>query len=316
MKISVIIPTLNGLKLLEKNLPSVIISLGDFDSEIIVVDNGSSDETSNFLKEKYPNIRLISLDKNYGFSIACNRGAEKANGNLLLFLNNDVKPEKDFLKPLISDLKDDIFSVSSLQIVPDKQGEHFEGASYGYYEFGIIRFKNMFSKLKEIKKTIEILYPAGGCFLTAKDKFVAIGGFSEIYSPFYWEDVDLGYRAWKRGWISLFEPKSVVCHNHESTAKKISVKYIKKISERNKFLFNWINLTNKQKLLFNLLSIPFRVTLQLFKGNYFSTLGFLMALSKFGQIITIRKENVKYQKMSDNDILERDWFKQDNIYEE
>ncbi len=113
MKFSIIIPNWNGEKLLENNLPAVFRSGA---GQIIVVDNGSEDGSVSLLKNlqvQYPQLKIIFNQKNLGFARAVNQGVKRAENEIVVLLNNDVVPEKDFLKPLEEDFKDPrVFAVS------------------------------------------------------------------------------------------------------------------------------------------------------------------------------------------------------------
>ena len=95
MKVSVIIPNYNGQKLLADNLPHVLKACPN--CEIIVVDDASTDNSVSFLNSKFPQIKIIQNKSNMRFAKTCNFGAQKAEGDILVFLNSDVRPEKDFL---------------------------------------------------------------------------------------------------------------------------------------------------------------------------------------------------------------------------
>lgn len=237
LKVSVIIPNYNGQDLLAKNLPYV---LSAFDNkannirEIIIVDDGSEDGSIKYLKEKFPKIRLIKHKINRGFPAAVNTGARSAKYEILVLLNTDVRPNKDFLEKVIPHFNNDkVFAVS------------FHEKEYGWAK-GL--FKDGFighvpgGKSRTAHQTFWI---SGGSGAFRRSYWMKLKGMDEVlYSPFYWEDVDLSYRAAKRGWELLWEPKSIVIHDHESTTRKISEKYRQRIQERNQLLFIWKNLTS------------------------------------------------------------------------
>src|SRR5687767_13648160 len=99
MKISIVIPNYNGRLLLEKNLPKVIKESKD--AEIIVVDDASTDDSIDFLKKNFTKIKVIKKDKNTGFSSTVNLGVQKATGELVVLLNSDAYPKKNYLNTLI-----------------------------------------------------------------------------------------------------------------------------------------------------------------------------------------------------------------------
>jgi len=234
MKFSIIIPNWNGEKLLKENLPAVLSTSAD---EVIIVDNGSTDGSLQFLKKlknKSSMVRIIELEKNYGFGYACNLGVKKAVGEVIVLLNNDVVPEKDFLKPLKEDFKDPrVFAVSL--------GEPQWSWAKGKWEKGFVEHES-----GPKTKTPHISFWAnGGSGAFRKSVWEKLGGLDEIFAPFYWEDIDLSYRAWKRGYQVLWEPKSIVHHQHESTiGSHFSKSYIDFISQRNQLLFVLKNITN------------------------------------------------------------------------
>ena len=234
MKFSIVIPNWNGEKLLKENLPAVL-STGA--NEVIIVDNGSIDGSLQFLKKlknKSSMVRIIELEKNYGFGHACNLGVKKAVGEVIVLLNNDVVPEKDFLKPLEEDFKDQrVFAVSL--------GEPQWSWAKGKWEKGFVEHESG----PKTKRTHVSFWANGGSGAFRKSVWGKLGGLDEIFAPFYWEDIDLSYRAWKRGYQVLWEPKSVVHHQHESTiGSHFSKSYIDFISQRNQLLFVLKNITN------------------------------------------------------------------------
>jgi len=234
MKFSIVIPNWNGQKLLEKNLPAVLATGAN---EVIIVDNGSTDGSVELLKQlkiKSSMVRTIELEKNYGFSYACNLGVKEAKSEIVVLLNNDVVPEKDFLTPLVEDFQaSKVFAVS----LNEPQWSWAKG-----------QWVKGFVEHQPGKKTNKVhisFWAGGGSGAFRKSVWEKLGGLDEIFAPFYWEDIDLSYRAWKRGYQVLWEPKSVVHHQHESTIGfHFSKSYIDFISQRNQLLFVLKNITN------------------------------------------------------------------------
>src|SRR6185295_3297405 len=219
--VSVVIPNWNGRDLLEKYLPSVIDALADSpDSEIIVVDNGSHDGSAQFLDEHFPQVRILSLERNLGFGGGSNTGFEAARHDIVVLLNNDMRVERNFLQPLLDGFKDDKTFAVSCQIFfsdPDKLREE-SGLTEGWWQQGALRVGHRLEP--EIQELYPCFYGGGGSSAFDRRKFLELGGFDELLQPFYLEDTDLGYMAWKRGSKVLYQPASVVFHEHRGTIGK------------------------------------------------------------------------------------------------
>lgn len=209
-KVSVIIPNWNGKKLLEKNLPLVFRVLPK-GTEVIIVDDGSTDGSQEYLKKlKTQNSRLKVFfnKKNLGFAKAVNQGVEKAHGEIVVLLNNDVIPQKDFLKPLEKDFRDPkVFAVS------------FNEQNWSWAK---LKWVNGFVEHEPGPKVDKVhisAWTSGGSGAFRKKIWEKLGGFDEMYSPFYWEDIDLSYRAWKRGYKVLWNQSQWLITNTKKQLK-------------------------------------------------------------------------------------------------
>ncbi len=260
MNISVIIPNYNGKNLLEKNLPIVISQLEkyrDGKAEIIVVDDGSMDESVSYLKnasEKFDNLKFFVNDKNLGFSSTVNRGVKESVGEILILLNTDVYPQDGFLNPLLQHFKDEsIFAVGCMDKSIENGKTVLRGRGLGKWERGFLIHKR-----GEVDKT-NTLWVSGGSGVFRREMWDKLGGFNEFYNPFYWEDIDLSYRALKSGFKIVFEPKSIVFHEHEKGAIKSKYKEsdIREISYRNQFIFVWENATDYSLQLSHIIWLPY-----------------------------------------------------------
>jgi len=188
-------------------------------------------------------IKLIKNERNLGFASTVNRGVEEAKGEVIVLLNTDVYPEEGFLEPILLHFRDPkVFAVGML----DKSIENDKIVRRGR---GVAEWRRGFyiHSRGEVNKT-DTAWVSGGSGAFKKAIWEKLDGFDEIYNPFYWEDIDLSYRAQKKGYKILFEPKSVVVHDHEKGAIKsrFSSWKIKSISFRNQFLFVWKNADFKQ----------------------------------------------------------------------
>jgi len=211
--ISIIIINYNGKQFLQNCIDSIYAgSYKNF--EIILVDNNSSDDSLTLIHVNYPEVHVISLEKNYGFAYPCNVGAKNANGEFLMFLNNDTFVSKNWLEPLIEtmNLDSDIAICQSLLL---KEDNSVDSAGDFIDEFG-----RAFSSKKIPTSASLILSGKGAAILVRKKIFWNIGGFNELFFVSF-EDVDLGWRSWIYGYKVMVVPESIVYHLGGSTIKKM-----------------------------------------------------------------------------------------------
>jgi len=293
MKVSIVIPCYNTRDLILKNLPTVIAAAKNEANriiEVIVVDDGSPDDSAKVVKDNFPEVRLIRHKINRGFSCAVNTGVRMAKGALVVLLNTDVIPSSNFLAPVLPLYENKkVFAVSL----------HEEGYSWAKSNFSSGYLAH--SQGEVSGETHPSFWASGGSAVFRRDYWVKLGGMDEkIFSPFYWEDLDLSYRALKRGLQILWEPKAMVVHKHESTISKFSKSYIQRIRERNELLFIWKNITSARLLRRHLVAVASRT---LRHPGYFRII--LMALLKLPAIFRARKREIREAKLSDETIFER-----------
>lgn len=256
--ISAVIPNYNGRKLLEQNLPSVYEALNNAktDFEIIITDDCSTDSSVAFIRQNYPLIRLIINDKNQGFSVSCNKGIALARKDLILLLNTDIELNRNYFESQFKYFElADTFGVMS-KIIGAKNGETQDTARFLKYSGFKIKANNFYHLTDEDFLT-PTAYLSGANALIDTKKLKEIGGFDEIFSPFYCEDFELGLRAWRLGWKCYYDPKSYCIHDHSSTTKNYRTRnWVKAIFFRNKFFVHAIHLERNQ-LAFWFLQITF-----------------------------------------------------------
>lgn len=251
--VSIILPNYNGAGLLEKNLPSLLEAIDGFEHEIIVIDDCSSDNSVSFLEQTYPDIKVIKNAANLGFSATCNKGIYAARMELLCVVNTDVTFTPDYFTIAIKEFDDaSLFAIkgdiinynSSFEDVID-----INSTARLYYKRGFLRFdtKTPLTKRTLISGDIEQFVGLGCCFVCRREQILELDGFDEIYSPFYWEDGDLGLRAVQKGFNLLYLPEAKVFHQSSSTISNYrSHNQRRLVSIRNKFLFTWRHLDKKR----------------------------------------------------------------------
>jgi len=139
------------------------------------------------------------------------------------------------------------------------------------------------------RQSLKSLFAAGGSAAIRKEMFVQLGGFLSIYRPFYYEDRDLGTRAWKRGWKTYFEPTSRVVHDHSSTIKRFfPIKKTKIIKRRNRLFYLWLHLSTPKLFLSHIPWIFVRLLSRLLRFDAVYALALFSALLKVKEVIKLR----------------------------
>lgn len=229
-KAAVVILNWNGRKLLEEFLPSVVQYSSLPDVEIVVADNGSTDDSIGFLSNAYPQITRIVLPENYGFADGYNRALEKVETEYFILLNSDVEVTENWLTPMIDYLDEnrDVVAVQP-KIKAQRSKEYFEyaGASGGFldkYGYPFCRgriFMHVEKDSDQYNEPIDILWATGACLVIRSKEFFDAGGFDASFFA-HMEEIDLCWRLNCRGKRIVCLPSSTVFHVGAATLKKES----------------------------------------------------------------------------------------------
>ncbi|MCE7864549.1 MAG: glycosyltransferase [Bacteroidetes bacterium CHB5] len=248
--ISVVIPNYNGRNLFPQTLPFVFKALENcgLPFEVIIVDDCSTDESVEFLRQNYPQVQVVVNEVNQGFAPTINRGAFLAKFDLLFLLNSDVKLEPDYFEHLLPyfDQPDTFGVMGRIENWDDDTIQ--DGAKFpALHGVKIKTFVNYLPVQKPIEQKVWTMYLSGAEALVRTEKFVLLGGFDEIFAPYYIEDYELSLRAWRLGWVCYYEHKSVCRHKTSSSIKSKSRKrQIQMIYYRNKLFLHAIHLSKLQ----------------------------------------------------------------------
>jgi GT2 family glycosyltransferase/glycosyltransferase involved in cell wall biosynthesis len=258
---SIIVLNWNGKELLAQGLPSIIeaVRVDRRPHEILVVDNGSSDGSVEFLGENFPGIRVLALKNNLGFAEGNNAGVGAARHDIVVLLNNDMVVDPGFLGPLLRGFRPETFAVSSQIHLQDPAKKREEtGRTVAVFRRGMIDYSHReMDNPPYPRNYYPVFWAGGGSSAFHREKFLSLGGFRTIYSPAYVEDADLSYQAWKAGWEVLLAPDSVVYHKHRtSTAQRFSPPQLQSLILRNQLLFIWKNIHSPNLLLSHLCFLP------------------------------------------------------------
>ncbi|MBV8844448.1 MAG: glycosyltransferase [Bryobacterales bacterium] len=215
--ISVVIPSRNGRDLLAECLPRI-----DGADEIIIVDNGSDDETAGFLRDSFANAIIERSATPLSFAEAVNRGLTRARFSHVCLLNNDMLVEPGFLAALRRsfDCVPGLFSSTAQIFFPESQRREETGKTVLQPERAAAHFPVQCVEPVEGEDGTWVLYGSGGCTLYDAAKLRELGGFDEVYETAYVEDLDLGVRGWQRGWPSVYCAEARVLHKHRATTSR------------------------------------------------------------------------------------------------
>lgn len=311
--VSIVIPTWNGRALLAEFLPSVIAAAQRYRDlyrrqvEIIVVDDASSDDSVAWLKSNYPeSVRVVARAQNGGFACAVNSGFAAATHAIVLLLNNDILVEAEAIAPLVDHFaKPEVFAVcckayrlgSDLFDGAGKLGDFHKGHWRNYLSYDIL------PTLHNGREPLYSFVASGGYAAFDVAKFRALGGFCELLSPFYWEDTEICYRAWKRGWVILYEPASIVHHKSSATiGNKFPSRHVRVISERNRLITHWINLHDQVWLGTHLFWVFLKMLGAIFVFDFIIWRAFFAAITRLPEILVRRRIEKHASQRSDREI--------------
>jgi len=220
VKTAVVILNWNGKNFLEQFLPALTRFTNFPDTEIIIADNFSTDDSIDFLHQNYPSLKIIKLDKNYGFTGGYNRALKKVDAKYYVLINSDIEVTKNWLIPLV-EVMDGNDKIAAIQpkIKAYYQKNHFEyaGASGGFidklgYPFCRGRILDTLEKdTGQYNDEREIFWATGACMMIRAELFHHFGGFDDDFFA-HMEEIDLCWRLKNSGYKILVQPQSEVFH--------------------------------------------------------------------------------------------------------
>lgn len=219
MKTAVIILNYNGADLLKHYLPSVVTSVKG-DAEVIVADNGSTDDSLRVMKESFSDVRTLAFDSNYGFAEGYNKAIREVEAEYVVLLNSDVETPEGWLEPLVEHM-DTHPECAALQpkIIADKKRTHFEyaGAAGGFidrYGYPFCRGRvldNVEEDKGQYDTPIEVFWATGACLMVDRETYLNVGGLDGRFFA-HQEEIDLCWRLKSRGYSIQCIPSSTVYH--------------------------------------------------------------------------------------------------------
>ena len=185
--------------------------------EIVVVENGSGDDSAERIRTAAPDVLLIESQQNHGFAGGCNLGVRESSGEFVAFLNNDAKPDSAWVRAAVARFAESpkVGAVASRVLDWDGASVDFIGSALTWYGMG---YKPLTGEPvpKRYTEPDDVLFGTGSAMFVRRTVFDTLGGFDESYFMFF-EDVDLGWRLNLMGWRYAYEPKSLAYHKHHAS---------------------------------------------------------------------------------------------------
>jgi len=288
--ISVVIPNYNGSEILVETIRCAIKALETSqvtDYEIIVSDDASVDDSIQVIKANFQDVLVIQTLHNTGFAGNVNRGIFKAQKELIFLLNSDVHLTEGYFTSLIPMFANEkTFGV--MGAIKDAETlKNQDGAKYPkIILYNIESNKNIMSE----KVILPTFFLSGANALIRASYLKKIGGFCELFNPYYSEDVELGIRAWRMGWELYFQPQAICFHETSSTIKKIDSQSVQLIAKRNKYILHSLHLPKMLRFIY-ILNISLNSLFKLLVGkkvHFLALVSFWKMYSKISAEIKAR----------------------------
>ena len=303
--VSIIIPNYNGGDLLYNCIDSIYKNISIKDFEIIVVDNGSTDNSINRVKSNFQNVEIISSNSNLGYSGGCNLGATHASGKYLLFLNNDTEHSNEWIEKLVYFL-DSNSKIAAVQPkilnVHNKKLFDYAGGAGGFIDKFCFPFVQgrIFHTLEEdhnqYNNPSRIFWASGAAFMIRSNIFKTLEGFDKVYFA-YMEEIDLCWRAQAMGYKIYSVPDSFVYHYGKQTIKENTIKshYLNHRNSwilffKNSFTFNY-GILIIQRLVLDWMALAYSVMTLDIRRFFAILFAQIWILFFAGKIIKIRRNN-------------------------
>jgi GT2 family glycosyltransferase len=299
MRASLIILNYNGEGVVEACVESLLRAAGA-DDEVVVVDNASADGSRESLEGR-SDIRLVALPENtYIFGL--NEGLASTSGEFVAFLNNDIVVEPDFVERSLEGFADgeDVFAVCPrvLQLDGADQGSR----TIGFWHRGLLFYR----PLPHSKTPTDCFFALGGQGFFRRAMLEEIGSIDPLLWPMYHEDIELSYRAWKRGWRVRYAPDAVaVHHGGHSSSRTFTPSQLRSFVRQNEYLTVWKNVTSRDLLLEHVVLLPFRLATAATKRDWPTLVGFARALGRLPDALRARRAARVHARLSDRDVLAR-----------
>lgn len=314
---SIVVVSWNGIDHLQRMLPSLEVALAAHggDHEVILVDNGSTDGTADWVRAHHPRVRIVALPENRFFVRGMEAGIATATRDTLVLLNNDMVVERGFLGPLLDGFDgDDVFAVTAEVLMQDPHARRVEtGLTAAWFSLGHLKLQHRLPG-PAAAGCVPAAWAGGGSSAYDRAKFLALGGFDRTFDPFYLEDAGISHQAWKHGWRVRFCPAARVVHAHRGTSRRLfGDDFVDNTIRRNQYLFCWRNVTSPVLTALHFLALPL-VVLHRAVGSrdralphalWFELVAFMRALPRLPVAWWRRTQSRRSQCVGDAEVVRR-----------
>ena len=299
-KVSILILNYNGQKLLAKFLSSIVetVEYSNRGHEIILVDNASTDDSVEFVRQNYPSVK-VQVMRNNERLYSYNQVVKSCRNNYVSLMNNDVRVNKNYLHPLLRHFDDpDVFAVMP-RIDSDIPSEQYINRCVGSFSHGIL----VPGRDRGVMGTGYSLY-AHCASIYDRKKFMELQGLDSIYWPGYFEELDICYKAWMKGWKVIFEPESQVFHvSDQSMGEAFSDPEKRRIKNRGAMIFFLKCVSDKKMLTSWAMWSLLRLGRYFVKKDTPMIGAYIDFVRLIPQIIRKRKKVQAIRRVSDREIL-------------
>ncbi len=281
-------PNYNGRHLLEQTLPDAYVALQNSgkEYEVIIPDDCSTDDSIVFLEQHFPSVIILKSEVNQGFSPNANKGIFASKYDHVLILNSDVKLSPHYFDSLYKYFEEDpdTFGVMG-RIIGWNDEEIQDGAKYPAYHGAKIKTSgNYISAAPDEKDRLYSMYLSGANAFVDRKKLLLLGGFDELFAPFYVEDFEMSLRAWRVGWKCYYDHFAVCRHQVSVSIKSQKSKnFINAIYYRNKMFLHVMHLAPLQLIIWYLQLIP-EMLIRLFTGRFYYFKSLKLFFSSFNKM--------------------------------
>jgi len=309
---TILVRNYNGKDLLEGLLPDLsrVVKKRGKQDEILVVDDGSTDGSAGFVRKHFPGVRLKALVENTGNSIMpVNIGVQNARNEIVICLDSDVRVDSDFITPMLKHFGDnDVFAVCP-KIINPNHGKTVESVNYPVFRKGRIigEAPGMTTPHLLPRKPSYVWYAPGNAAAYRRDRFQALNGLDPLYRPFYYEDMDVCQRAWRRGWCTIFEPDATTYHLRHVTTQKLLKKQIQFEIYRmkNQLLFTWKNLLDRKLISVHLIWVFLHLAHSIYKRDPVFWRALRSAMPQLREALVARRGEIRAMQLTDKEIFKK-----------